>query len=372
MKKGVILLLGLLAVLGIVQAVSAAVAYEVVSIEITPTTGDLTPGEHVTIRCVVSMTGSGDLTFPTDNYLEAYTELDNIKWIYSVQIEGHGEDIDGMGRRYLNIDGWTLSYPEDTAIDVEYLLEGDAPAVSETSTIAIFRLQQIDDEGDVVSNSKYLKERTVVNPEAIDEIIEIREDELAELRTQIDSRYAEGVNTASAEEKYRAADDAITKAKTSSYANAQSYLTSALTYMNEAEALLEEAWAQKAIDDAQLKVEEVDEYLTYFKDNRSMATDSRVLSISTQLDNANTLLTLAKDKQASKEYNNARIQAEGALEKANDAYDSSVALREEIGEGFSFSLDGLGIYLIAAIVLIVVGVAGYTVYKRYYRWDELG
>jgi hypothetical protein len=372
MKRSWFYILIALVIIACVQVVSAAVNYEVDSIEVTPSTGDLVPGDRVTVKCVVSLVESGETTFPSDHTLEAYSDLDDMKWTYTIKIDGHGQETT-KGGRYLSLGGWTLSYPEDTDVQVDYLLEGTAPESATSSKIAIFRLRQIDEEDDVVKNSEYLRERNLVNPEDIQTLIGVREQELESLQSDIDARAADGVNTATAEEKYLAAKESITKAKTSSYATAQTHLSTAGTLITEGNALLDQAWTAKIIEDAEYTIGEVDSHLTYFKEERNMVSDVRVLTISTQLDNANTLLTLAKDKQSTGDYSGARSQATNALNKAEEALNASVSLRAEIGEGgLGIDLGGLFPYILIIAVLAIAGVAGYFFYKRYYRWDELG
>jgi hypothetical protein len=371
MKKGILFLFLVLSIC-FVQPVYAAADYEVDTYEVIPS-GDLSPGESVNVRCIISLTGE-DETFPMGHELEAYTELDDIRWEYAITVNGMGVPV-SAGSRYLTIIGWNLAYPEDTDVEVEFLLEGTVPSVSATTTKTIFRLQQFDSDGDLVKNGEYLKEQVAVNPAEIEATLAVRESELSQLRESLDDLSAKGVNTVAAEEKYDASEDAILKVKTSSDANALSYLTNAGTYMDEAEELLDEAWAQKTIDDAEFTLNQADEHLTYFKVNRSMGADARVISIKSQMDNANTILTLAKDKQTSGEYNSARIQAEEALEKASVALNDSLTLRDEIGEGgfgFGFDLGGSMVYLIIGAVLVVAGVVGVYLYRRKTKWDELG
>ncbi|MDT8357778.1 MAG: hypothetical protein RQ758_04655 [Methanomicrobiaceae archaeon] len=372
MKRGWFYILIALVLIACVQAVSAAVNYEVDSIEVTPSTGDLVPGDRVTVKCVISLTGAGDATFPSDHMLEAYTDLDDMKWTYTIKVNGVGQETT-KGGRYLSLTGWVLSYPEETDIQVDYFLEGIAPESATSSKIAIFRLRQIDEDNDMVKNSEYLRERNLVNPEDVKTLIEVREQELSDLQSSIDARAADGVNTASAEEKYLAAKEAITKAKTSSYATAQTHLTTAGTLITEGNALLDQAWTAKVIEDAEYTIGEVDSHLTYFKEERNMASDARVLTISTQLDNANTLLTLAKDKQSTGDYSGARSQATNALDKAEEALNASISLRAEIGEGgLGIDVGGIFPYILIIAVLAIAGIVGYVFYKRYYRWDELG
>lgn len=373
MKLGPKILLCLFAAICLVQCVSA-VNYDVESIEITPSSGDLSPGDRVTINALVSLSGTGDVTFYSDHSLEAYTDLDDLKWTYSIKVNDQGID-KTAGKRYVTFTGWELSYPDETTLEVNYYLEGVAPEVSTSTEKTIFRLRQFDSDDDLVKDGEYSVERTVVDPEDIQTTIALRETELSDLRQNIDAGIAEGVSVIEVEAKYDAAEDALNSARTAGAGQAQGFLTQAGTSIDEAEGLLDEAWAQARIDAAQAKIDQVDDLLTYFKDERNMASDARVVGIETQLDNAQTLLTLAKDKMASDDFGQARFQAENADTKAATALNSSLTLQDEIGDG-SFPIPSIGgelvTYLIGGVVVIIVAVIGVVIYRRRTQWDELG
>ncbi|KQC03341.1 MAG: hypothetical protein APR53_01180 [Methanoculleus sp. SDB] len=345
--------------------------YDVDLLEVTPE-GDISPGERITVRCIVTLTSVGTETFPSSHALEAYTELEDLSWTYTILVNDVGLPITD-GKRYLRIIGWNLAYPTSSEVKVEYLLEGDAPEVTATQEKIIFRLRQLDSNELVITNGETLVERTIINPGDIEASIAAVEQDLDNLRASLDEQYENGVNTNAAEEKYDAAKTEITKAKTASYGTVQTYLTNAETYLDEAEVLLDEAWADNEITQAQEKIDEVDDELTYWTVNRSMSSDSRVIAIRTQLDNAQTLLTLAKDRQSSGEYNQARIQAQGAEDKAAAALNASLTLRDEVGEGFALpNFGGLVNYLLIGGFIVIVAVVGILFYRRRTRWDELG
>lgn len=349
----------------------AAVNYDVDLLEVTPA-GDLEPGEGITVRCIISLTSVGTETFPSTHALEAYSELEDLSWTYTILVNDVGLPVVD-GKRYLRIIGWNLAYPATSEVKVEYLLEGDAPEMTATQKKIIFRLRQLDSNELVITNGETLVERTIINPGDFDASIALVEQKLEDLRTSLDEQYANGVNTIPAEEKYDAAEAEITSAKTAPYSTKQTFLTNAETYLNEAEDLLDEAWSQGEIDQAQDKIDDVDDELTYWTVNRSMNSDSRVIAIRTQLDNAQTLLTLAKDKQSSGNYNQARIQAQAAEDKAGAALNASLALRDEVGEGLALpDVGGITGYLLIGGVIVIAAVVGIIFYRRRTRWDELG
>jgi hypothetical protein len=369
MKSAINLLICLFLALCLVQVVSAA-DYDVKNIEVTPSTGDIVAGDTVTVIAVIQVSEDDD-PFPISDSLELSTELSEPSWEYFYTIG----DVDQgpqpkKGSTRVILSGWDLSYPNDVMVNVE--LTGKAPQRSSTEETDIFKIQQLDDDGDTIKNSEYVKTVTIVNTEDKAAAIQVRENELEALRTAIDEKAAEGVDTSAAEAKYDEAEAAINSARTAPYATAQTQLETAGTLIEESETLLNESEASMAIADAQARIDEVESMITYFKDNRSMGSDARVVAIETQLDNAQTLLTLAKDKQTSQDYIQARIQAVNAEEKAALALDDANALKAEIGEGLSFDTSGFSTYLIIGAVLLVLVVGGIVLYRRRTKWDELG
>lgn len=366
MKKIILLLTIFILAFSAIQPVAAE--YNLDRLDVTPA-GDLSPGDKVTVECDITLTASSGLTFIANHDLEAYTELENPEWEY--QKEQNGQGIwEVSGKKYLTFGGWDLSYPDSNTIEIHYRLEGYAPEISATGKQIIFRLRETDVNGNVVTDGEVLVERTILNPEDVITTRELRVEELAEFRTDINEKYALGVDTTGAEEKYRAADDAIDASKTTGYSEANTFLANADTYLTEGEELLNQAWTTKTINDAQVPIDATETLIVYFKTNRSMGDDSRVLNIETKYNFAQQTLSNAKDLRDQNQYIQARIQADSAKIKGDEAYAQASKLRKDIGEGFS--LGNIGFYLMIVVVLVIIGGVGLFFYRRYSSWDELG
>ncbi|MDG6257835.1 MAG: hypothetical protein QCH35_09615 [Methanomicrobiaceae archaeon] len=369
MKSAINLLICVFLVVCLVQAVAAA-DYTVKKVTVTPSTGDIVAGDTVTVHASIQVSTKDD-PFPTDDSLEMTTELSEPRWEYSYTIntvDQAPQPVKNSARVILS--GWELSYPNDVTVEVE--LTGKAPQRSSTEEIDVLKIQQLNSNRDPIKNSEYVKTATIVNTGDKESGIQVRETELSALRTAIDTKTADGVDTSAAEAKYKEAETAINTARTASYTTAQTELEKAGTLIEEGETLLAEAEATMCVSNAQARIDEVEEMITYFKDERNMGRDARVVSIETQLDNAQTLLTLAKDRQTSKDYTQAAVQATNAEEKASAALDAANTLREDIGEGLSLDPSGVTTYLIIGAVLIVLVVGGIVIYRRHTKWDELG
>jgi len=118
-------------------------------------------GENISIAADVSLTSSGDSTFPASHSLEAYTELDNPKWYYTILINGNGEEQEST-KKNLIITGYLLEYPSDqNEITVRYRLEAEIPEVSEKSDRMFLELSEIDGSGNIVSGGDYIIQRNI-------------------------------------------------------------------------------------------------------------------------------------------------------------------------------------------------------------------
>lgn len=357
-------------------AIPAVSAFDVESVTTSPSSGDLVPGQTVTVEAMVRFSSSGDYTFPASDTLKFQTRLDSqsAQWKYYIILNGVMPDQPTVkGGSIMYLDGFELQYPSENLLEIRVILEGRAPEVTETTDISLFKIQQLDasDNPRTASQYNYELNRTVVNPEQVERTIEVREEELEELKAQIDEKSAMGVDVTAVMEKYNEAKEAIKDAKTSSSSQAFSYLTEAETAIDEAEVLLDKSWAQHEIDRAQTVLTDVDTNINFFVENRSMGNDARVVNIITKRESASQYLTSARDSFNQEYFSQARAKADEAYQKGMEAYNTSVELRNEVGQGFLPGVDGL---LLVVVIIIVGAIAavGVLLWRRRSRWDELG
>lgn len=365
-------LVGFLIAVCLVQAATAASSYTVSgSPTVSPSSGDLTPGEKVTVSMKITPKDTADKY--EDDILEFYSDLENIKWTYYVSVDG--KDTSGgkptvSSSRNLRLSVWLLEYKGDEALIVDF--EGTAPKVTSTQEKIVTRYRQVDEDDKIREGTEYTIKRTVVNPQDVQTNIGTTKTRLTTLKTSIDEKIALGVDTSAAQAKYDEAKAAINRADaTSDYAAAQRDLTSAQNAISAAETALSQAWAQKTITDTQNAISQIDGIITYFEVERKMGTDQRVINLKTQRDLAAQSLSVASEKMNAKDYNSARIKASEAYLKANSTLTLGTQVRQEVGEGFSFNFGNLPLY-IGAGVLIVLIVAGVIHFRNRRKWDELG
>ncbi|MHC1627121.1 MAG: hypothetical protein ACXQTN_07310 [Methanoculleaceae archaeon] len=357
------------------MCVPAVPAFEVKSVDTNPPSDVLVPGQTVTVEATLRMTPTGEWTFTTGDTLKFQTGLDpsSVRWAYYIIIDNVMPDTPTTrGGSIIYIDDFELQYPSETDVKVRVILEGKAPEVPDTMDISLLKIQQLDSSSLPRTGSDYNYElnRTVVNPEKVENEIETRKAELDDLKTQIDEKSAMGVDVTAAMEEYNRAKDAIDEAESSSTSEAISHLNTAADAIDEALLLLDEAWTEFEINRAEGIISEVDENIDFFVNNRSMGNDARVINIITKRESAGQYLTSARDYFNQNEFIRARTCAADAYQKGMEAYNLSVDLREEVEKGFLPAIDWM-LVLIGAVIVGVVG-AIVIIWRRHNRWDELG
>lgn len=266
---------------------------------------------------------------------------------------------------------WILSDKQSYQIQVSF--KGTVDNLSAGKTITLLKIAEL--EGDIVV-SEYKIERNVINPAEIASSITAVKTDAAKLLQSITTLSTQNISTTAARAKYDEAMNLLNQAdsaKTSNISKAQTLLTSAKTAITDGSKLLEKAVVQKEIDSVEAIMDQVDTQITYFKVNRSMsATDPRLLGITGKYDAASTSLAMAKTSLNGGNDAMATTQAADAKVKAQEALNIATNLRKEIGEG-GFSLPGINLtYVLIGAGIVVIGVVGFLVYRKFFRWDELG
>ena len=369
MRKSILFLVLAIFALCLVQSVAAANIQEPVT-KVTPAQTSYTPGDKVTVTAEIPFATTGGSTFPGQHSVRAYTDLDNPEWVYTVKINGHGQE-QTASRQVLTISGYMLDYPSQNTISLSIVVTGTIPSIPTSGEKAIFSIEQLNENGNTVSGSHYEVDVMIVIPEDIDKLRAIVESDLSTFETEINDKLKTGVDTSQAQAKYDAAREKWIQSATASYATAKVLLDDAQKLITDGKSQLEKAWAQKSIDETTAALERTAFYITDFKVNRSMTNDPKVINIETKVESAQSSLNSANGLMANENYAQAYTVAESAHVKASEALASAEALYAEVSKGIIPDLGGAGLFIIIGIV-VVIGIVGYFVYRRQTSWDELG
>jgi hypothetical protein len=360
--------------------IHAVTAFAVSSITVDPS-GSLTPGTPVIVTFKVDFSPSGEETFPSANELQMSTDLDKPSWAYSLVLDGVDAVQPSNTGRVLSVSGWVLSYPASVEEAMKVTLQGTAPTVGQTTNKTMIKLAEYDSHNNIISSTVVERTAVIVNIAEVQTKIAEVESTLQTYRSHIDEKSALGIDTASAEAKYSEADQKIKSAKnrpSTQYTLAFSDLNAAQTAITDGEAALDRAWAENEVTNAQIPINNVDNVIAWFKANKSTSDDVQLPAIIAKREVAVSYISTANDEISNGNYAQARAKAQDAFNKGNESYTDALKRQKEIGEGFlawlklpNIKLPG-GIFLIAGIIVAVLAVVGYVIYRKRSRWDELG
>jgi hypothetical protein len=360
-----------------IQGVSA---FSVSSITVDPS-GSLVPGTSVLVSYKVDFSASGDETFPSSNELQMSTDLDQAIWSYSIVLDGIDQPQPSGSGRVLSVSGWILSYPSSVEESLKVTLEGKAPTVSQTTNKTMIKIQEIDSRNNVISSTVVERTATVVNVAEVQSKVTEKESELQAFRSHIDEKSALGVDTTSAEVKYSEAQQKISAARSlpsNQYSQALSNLNGAQTAIDDGKTALDRAWAEHEVTNAAIPINNVDRVIAWFKGNSSTRDDVQLPAIIAKREVAVSYISTANDEISNGNYPQARNKAQEAFNKGNESYTDALARQKVLESGLfgwlrlpSIKLPG-GTFLIVALIVVVLAVVGFVIYRKRSRWDELG
>jgi len=375
--KGLTRLIWIIALfLMIVPAVS--VAYTVNSMQISPS-GALTPGTTVDLSFKVQMPSGST----TANDIKLYTALEKPKWSYIIYVNGNPTAPTEAGSKTVTVSGFLLTYKSGDDVSVGVTLEGTAPSVTATANQTLIQIYDVDANGHA-SDTKYTQSALVVNINDVTTAIANANSQLSQFRTHIDEKAAMDIDTSAAEAKYNDAQSKITTAQSlpsTQYSDALNYLNVATSTISDGETLLDKAWAEKEISDAQGPINNVDALIAYFQGNSSTSSDARLSEVITKREVAVSYISAANDALTNGNFAQARAKSEDAYSKGNESYNDALAFKAaveatwnpfaglgSVGSIFSSSV----IFIIVGVIAVVLVIVGIIIYRKRSRWDELG
>lgn len=376
------ILIGIIALMGIASA-----SISVGNIQITPS-GDLVAGKtQASASFNILFSSSGGYTFDNSHVLSMDTELADPIWTYSLFTDGNENPSKTFTGPNIRLSGWELSYPSDRDISVKARLEGTAPSVNTSKEQIVLRVRELDNRNTVVSGTEVVKKKMVINPSSVGQTSSSASVQLAAIKTQLDALSASGVNTADAQAKYTQAASLVQSAsKSSDYVKATNDLISAQKLIDALGPALLSMQAQKSLNDAETPIGETETLITYFKVNKSMGSDARLMPIITNWEIASDRLTTAKDLYREGKYNESMLKAGEAADKGNEVLGDAQALKKTVdanpfssvtgifsGVGGVFSgLASIAMTIVIVIAVVIVVIVAIVLFRRRRRWDELG
>jgi len=354
--------------------------FSVSSISIDPS-GSLTPGTPVMVSYKIQFAASSGETFPSGSELQMSTDLEKPKWTWTLILDGIENPRPQTSGKMLSLSGFELSYPSKVEQALRVTLEGTAPTVDKVANKSIIKIQEADQNNNIIESSKVDRTAMVINPAEAKTAIAAKRTDLQTFRSHIDEKAAIGIDTSAAEFKYNDAKskiDAADALPTTGYATALTYLTTAQSLIDDGEKSLDKAWAENEVLNSQTPITNVDVVIGWFKGNKTTADLPELSPIISKREIAVSYISTANDEIASGNYAQARSKAAEAFAKGNESYTDALALQKKTMSGFDLGgmLGGIlksGVIIIAVAVVVIVLIAvGVIIYRKRSRWDELG
>ena len=343
----------LLALVCVVQVVSAD--FDIKTENINPASGALEPGQQVTAHYVLSYSMITD--DPSDESFEFSTGLQNPTWDFIVYRDGVAIYKTTKTGYYPTLTEFEIAYKGKIELDVQ--LRGTVPT-STTGKIEVIKIQHMREKD---LKDTYSKIRDVANLDQVQGSLSAQQQNLNNLKADIDDKAVRGIDVSAAQAKYNVANQEFTNAASSSPSQAAGHITTATNAIDEAKSLPDKAWAEKEVANTGATLEDLDGMITYFVESRSMGSDPQVVAIMTKRESAFQFYSQAKDNLNANNYPLARSKAAEGQNKANEALADANALRERIGDGFS--LDGsLLLYAGIGVMVAIVLPAGYLLRSK--------
>jgi len=352
-----------------IQLVSAVTVSDPV---INPT-GDLTAGTNVSVSFKIDMTPAGGLTFPQDDTLQIFTDLNSPQWTGTLIRDGVEHPQPASSSKSMYLSGWILSYPSSVQESLRVTLQGTVPAVTKSMNKTIVLVQELDGKNAVIPASITTRERVIVNPTDITQSIALRESDLRTYRTHIDNFTQMGVNTTAAEQKFASAQASILTAKTANFAAAQAALSSATGQIDEGEKLLDRASAERDIGKARVPISQTSDLIVFFTVNKSITSDPRLAIVVAKKESADQYLSSAQDLFNLGNYELSRVKAKAAFDKGNESLTDAINFKLALtntGGGTGGNWLNTTTLIIIGVVVVIIAIAGYFLMKKKNRWED--
>ena len=190
-----------------------------------------------------------------------------------------------------------------------------------------------------------------------------------------------GIDLTTAEAKYGQAVAYLQSAeKATDVTRKQSDISSAQKLLNDVENMTLVMGAQHAIATAEGSIGQTEELIKYFKENKSMGDDSRLMPIITRWEIAADRLSDARDLYNAGKYSEASDKASEAATKGDEVLNDAQALKNKvdsnplsgIASGLSGALSGTLLKIIIVIVIAIIAIVGIVLFRKRRKWDELG
>lgn len=317
-----------LLVIGLLLISSQMVSAFTVSPLVVDPDASLLPCNLVNISFTIDNRQPNANDFPDAVDLEMFSELYTSTWSLNL-LTGKVEKLLPVKSDHVSLSGWNISGSGLNASHemIQVVLSGSVPEVERTEKKTLISLYQTDKYNYPVNGSNRSVQPLVINTCCVDSCnpasYTISRSNLQAFRSHIDEFALKGINTSSSEEKYNLSQQKIASAgirPKTQYTEALADLTAARTAIDEGERLLDKAWAEREIADAQEQMDKTDAIINWFLGNSTTAYYVGLQPILLKHQQTTNYLSMANGEFAAGNYSSARSDAMLAYKVANESY----------------------------------------------------
>ena len=307
-------------------------AFEVSSFSVSPT-------GYLSESCG-QVSGSFTVTsFSTDSgdrYLnegEFFTSLDQPDWTLVLYSDGRETSRAEIKNKTAFLSSLNISGSGGPGFErkINVSFSSRLPYIQKTENMTVLTVRQIDSSpAGIISTEKFHYAPMVINCDCIPTACYAPRYLLEQFWDHIKENASRGVDTAAAEQKYNEAQQKITSAdsrRTAEYATARSEYDAAQSAIAEGERLLDKAWAEEEIADAQEQMDKTEAIIGWFKGNQSTAYIVGLQPVLLKHQQTAKYLSMAKSEFTAGRYSLARSNATLAYTSANESYNDAVTIQ---------------------------------------------
>jgi len=292
----------------------------------TDPTGSLVPRTLVNLTFTISNPQSESNDFPDATDLKMFSELDYPTWSIALLSDGELRPLSGKQNGTVFLSDWGVAgFNRNTSHDqVKVMLSGYSPEVKKTMNKTLIRVSQLGLDNNPIRGSIRTVQTMIINGCCIRSPLPARKTDLQTLRSHIDEKTTMGIDTSYAEGKYTEAKRKIDNASalpSSQFSTAMSILNAADIDIQDGERLLDKAWAEKELLEAQVPFKKSDEIVHELMVRGARQDDTPELRLAIhQRELAIQKCSAASDLIGSGQYAEARERAAAAQTLGNESY----------------------------------------------------
>jgi hypothetical protein len=378
-KDGETAMRAALLVIGLLLISSQMVSAFTVSPLVIDPAASLPPCTLVNISFTIDNQQPDANDFPDAVDLEMFSELYSSTWSLTL-LKDKGQKILPVRGDHVSLSGWNLSGVSLNASHemIQVVLSGYVPRVTQTGKKTIISQYQTDKYNKPLDGSYRSIQPIVINTCCVDSCnpgsYTASLSNLKAFRSHIDEFAVKGIDTSSSEEKYNLSQQKIASAgirPMSQYAEARNDLEAARTAIDEGERLLDKAWAEREIADAQEQMDKTDAIIGWFEGNQSTANLVGLQPILLKHQQTTNYLSMANGEFAAGNYSSARSDATLAYTSANESYNDAVRFRygllccdSYVGPYSTTGTERLVLFTGAGIIIIILFTIGIVLWKK--------